>query len=135
MFLSQQAYAMDIIKRAGMQSCKPVATPVNTNPKLGAHAGEMFDNPTLYKSLAGVLQYLTFTRPDIAYAVQQICMHMHGPRSDHLDALKRVIRYIQCTNSFGLTLKKTMDLSLLAYTDADLAACLDTLRFTLGDCV
>jgi len=45
-------------------------------------------------SLAGALQYLTFTRPDIAYAVQQVCLHMHDPREPHLAALKRILRYI-----------------------------------------
>nr|GEY01841.1 uncharacterized mitochondrial protein AtMg00810-like [Tanacetum cinerariifolium] len=48
----------------------------------------MSQDPTLYRSLAGGLQYLTFTRPDISYAVQQICLYMHDPREPHLDALK-----------------------------------------------
>ncbi|KAJ0624958.1 putative RNA-directed DNA polymerase [Helianthus annuus] len=92
MFLSQQSYAADIIERAGMSSCKPAATPVDTNSKLGADSGTAFDNPTLYRSLAGALQYLTFTRPDISYAVQQVCMFMHSPKMDHWNALKRIIR-------------------------------------------
>jgi hypothetical protein len=40
------------------------------------------------------IQYLTFTRPDIAYAVQQICLHMHDPREPHLTAMKRILRYL-----------------------------------------
>ncbi|XP_022003184.1 uncharacterized mitochondrial protein AtMg00810-like [Helianthus annuus] len=69
LFLSQQPYATYIITRAGMQSCNPVATPIDTNAKLGA-SGDLFHDPTLYRSLARALQYLTFTRPDITYAVQ-----------------------------------------------------------------
>ncbi|XP_022005213.1 uncharacterized mitochondrial protein AtMg00810-like [Helianthus annuus] len=72
MFLSQQSYALDIVNRASMSTCNLVATPVDTKPKLGASSGVPFDNPTLYRSLAGALHYLTFTRPDISYAVQQI---------------------------------------------------------------
>ncbi|XP_021980138.1 uncharacterized mitochondrial protein AtMg00810-like [Helianthus annuus] len=135
MFLSQQTYAADIIERAGMSSCEPAATPVDTNSKLGALSGTDFENPTLYWSLAGALQYLTFTRPDISYAIQQVCMHMHAPKTDHWNALKRIIRYIQGTISFGLTLTSHMNPALLAYTDADWAGCPDTRRSTSGYCI
>lgn len=90
MFLSQQMYANKIIQRAGMQACKPV----DTAAKLSVNSGTDFDNSTLYRSPAGALQYLTFTRPDISYAVQQICLHMHAPKTDHWHALKRIVRYI-----------------------------------------
>lgn len=70
MFLSQRKYAEEIIERAGMSSCKPSTTPVDTKSKVGATSSATFDAPTLYRSLAGALQYLTFTRPDISYAVQ-----------------------------------------------------------------
>ncbi|KAJ0601018.1 putative RNA-directed DNA polymerase [Helianthus annuus] len=109
LFLSQHSYALDIIARAGMQTCNPVATPVNTKSKLSAIFSEPFHNSTLYRSLAGALQYLTFTRPDISYAVQQVCMHMHGLKIDHWNALKRIIRYIQGTSSFGLALSSCAD--------------------------
>ncbi|KAJ9554477.1 hypothetical protein OSB04_018522 [Centaurea solstitialis] len=77
MFLSQRKYTEAIIKRATMENCKPVATPVDTNSKLSLSAGKPVDDPSLYRSLAGALQYLTFTLPDISYAVQQICLFMH----------------------------------------------------------
>ncbi|XP_022030534.1 uncharacterized mitochondrial protein AtMg00810-like [Helianthus annuus] len=135
MFLSQQSYALDIVSRAGMSTCNSVATPVDTKPKLSAAASPPFADPTLYRSLAGALQYLTFTRPDISYAVQQICMHMHDPKTDHWNALKRIIRYIKGTADHGLTLSASTDLSLRAYTDADWAGCPDTRRSTSGYCV
>ena len=69
MFLSQRKYALEIIARAGMTSCKPSKTPVDTKSKVSATSGAPFDDPTLYRSLAGALQYLTFTRSDISYAV------------------------------------------------------------------
>ncbi|XP_022040458.1 uncharacterized mitochondrial protein AtMg00810-like [Helianthus annuus] len=135
MFLSQQSYDMDIIDRAGMSSCKSVATPVDTKSKLGATSSSLFDDPTLYRSLTDTLQYLTFTRLDISYAVQQVCMHMHSPRIDHWNALKRIIRYLQGTSSYGLTLGSFTYFSLRAYTDADWAGCPDTRRSTSGYCV
>ncbi|XP_021992156.1 uncharacterized mitochondrial protein AtMg00810-like [Helianthus annuus] len=135
MFLSQQSYATDIIKRANMQNCNPVFTPVDTHAKLSANSSEPFHDPTLYRSLAEALQYLTFTRPDITYAVQQICMHMHAPRTDHWNALKRIIRYLKGTITYGLTLGHTSASSLLAYTDADWAGCPDRRRSTSGYCI
>ncbi|XP_022040828.1 uncharacterized mitochondrial protein AtMg00810-like [Helianthus annuus] len=135
MFLSQQSYALDIIARAGMQSCNPVTSPVDTHSKLSAHSGEDFHDPTLYRSLAGALQYLTFTRADISYAVQQVCMHMHAPKTGYWNALKRIIRYIKGTTSYGLTLCSSATPSLVAYTDANWAGCPDTQRSTSGYCV
>lgn len=134
-FLSQQTYATDIIKRAGMEDCKPCETPVDMNSKLSGELGELIKNPTQYRQLAGALQYLTFTRPDIAYAVNQICLFMHAPRQPHLQALKRIIRYIQGTKDHSLQLLKSNITQLVAYSDADWAGCPDTRRSTSGYCV
>nr|GEW69462.1 ribonuclease H-like domain-containing protein [Tanacetum cinerariifolium] len=57
---------------------------------------DLVSDPMLYQSLAGALRYLTFTRPNISYAVQQVCLYMHGPREPHLVALKRILRYAGC---------------------------------------
>lgn len=56
--------------------CHPVATPVDTKPKLGSIQDAPYDDPIKYRQLAGALQYLTFTRPDISYALQHVftCM-------------------------------------------------------------
>ncbi|KAJ9546692.1 hypothetical protein OSB04_019235 [Centaurea solstitialis] len=70
LFLSQSAFAQEILAQADMVSCNPCSTPADTKTKLAVD-GEPVPNPTLYRSLAGALQHLTFTRPDIAYAVQQ----------------------------------------------------------------
>ena len=66
-----------------MANCKPVATPADTKGKVSAADGKPLDDVTSYRSLAAALQYLTITRPDIAYAVQQVCLHMHAPRDVH----------------------------------------------------
>ena len=135
LFLCQQKYAEEIIDRAGMTSCKPAPTPVDTKAKLSVSLGSPYENPTHYRSLAGALQYLTFMRPDISYAVQQVCLHMHDPKTEHMNALKRVLRYVQGTLNFGLHLSKSSISGLISYTDADWGGCPDTRRSTSGYCV
>jgi hypothetical protein len=93
LLLHQRQYALDILECAGMTDCKPCSTPVDTQTRLSATLGDPVADPT-YRSLAGALQYLTFTRSDLTYAVQQICLHMHDPRESHLAALKRILRYV-----------------------------------------
>ncbi|GKE14519.1 ribonuclease H-like domain-containing protein [Tanacetum coccineum] len=134
MFLSQKKYAMELLERAHMSNCNSTRTPVDTESKLGSD-GDPVSDSTLYRSLAGGLQYLTFTRPDISYAVQQICLHMHDPREPHLAALKRVLRYVRGTLDHGLQLHVSSTSQLNAYTDADWAGCPVTRRSTSGYCV
>ncbi|XP_013601214.1 PREDICTED: uncharacterized mitochondrial protein AtMg00810-like [Brassica oleracea var. oleracea] len=134
-FLSQSLYAQEIIERAGMADCKPIATPVDLKSKLSAEEGPLVPDPTSYRSLAGALQYLTFIRPDISYAVHQICLYMHSPRQQHFQALRRIIRYIKGTISRGLQLVKDRIDSLTAYSDADWRGFPDIRRSTSGYCV
>jgi hypothetical protein len=94
--------------------------------------GAPVSDPTAYRSLAGALQYLTFTRPDIAYVVQQVCLHMHDPREPHLTAAMRILRYLQGTLNYGLLLCRASTLDLVVYTNADCAGCPDTHRSTSG---
>ncbi|XP_066333938.1 uncharacterized mitochondrial protein AtMg00810-like [Miscanthus floridulus] len=132
LILSQRQYTLDILDRHGMSGCNPCSTPVDTCAKVSAYAGPPMDDPTAYCSLAGALQYLTFTRPDIAYAVQQICLHMHDPRETHLIAAKGILRYLQGTISYGLVIPRSAPTQLVIYTDADWAGCPDTRRSTSG---
>jgi hypothetical protein len=135
MFLSQSKYAEEIIEKAAMSSCKPVSTPVDTKAKLSGTSGNPYHDPSEYRSLAGALQYLTFTRPDISYAVQQVCLFMHDPKTQHMTALKRIIRYIKGTSTHGLHLYPSTVDKLTTYTDADWGGCPDTRRSTSGYCV
>ncbi|XP_019102591.2 uncharacterized mitochondrial protein AtMg00810-like [Beta vulgaris subsp. vulgaris] len=112
MLLSQQKYAQEILERAGMGSYKPAATPVDTNAKLSAASGPPVFDPTHYHSLVGALQYLTFTRPDIAYAAQQVFLFMHDPREPHYNASKRILRHIQGTIDHKLHLLSYYSLAL-----------------------
>ncbi|GKB84574.1 ribonuclease H-like domain-containing protein [Tanacetum coccineum] len=91
MFLSQRKYVVEILEKAHMVKCNSSRTPVDTESKLGDD-GDRISDPTLYRSLAGSLQYLTFTCPDISYAVQQIFLYMHDLREPYFSALKRILR-------------------------------------------
>ncbi|XP_020232585.1 uncharacterized protein LOC109812930 [Cajanus cajan] len=126
---------LQIIDRAGMSSCKPSPTPVDTKPKISAATSIPFEDPSLYRSLVVALQYLTFTRPEITYVVQQGCLFMHDPREEHMHALKRILHYIQGTMDLGLHLYPSSTSTILSYTDADWDGCLDTRRSTFGYCV
>ncbi|GKC17270.1 ribonuclease H-like domain-containing protein [Tanacetum coccineum] len=111
-----------------------VVTPVDTESKLGDD-GDPVSDSTLYRSLSSTLQYLTFTPPDISYAVQQVCLHMHDPRESHFSALKRVLRYVSSTLDYVLQLFSSSTTSLVAYSNADWAGCPTTRRSTSRYCV
>lgn len=134
LFLSQRKYALQLLELAHMVNCNPFRTPVDTESKLGPE-GVPVKDPTLYRSLVGCLQYLTFTRLDLSYAVQQICLYMHDPREPHLAALKRILRYVHGALDLSLHLYSSSTTSLVGYTDSDWAGCPSTRRSTLGYCV
>nr|GEV67190.1 ribonuclease H-like domain-containing protein [Tanacetum cinerariifolium] len=134
MFLSQQKYATEVLERAGMLTYNLCRTPIDTDSKLSADGDPVYD-ATLYRILAGALQYLTFTRPDISYTVQQVCLFLHDPREPHFSALKRILCYVRGTLSYGLQLYSSTTFTLVAYSDADWAGCPTTCRSTSGYCV
>ena len=134
-FLSQEQYADDILDRAGISDCKPATTPVDTKAKLPSDAGAPVADPTFYRSIVGALQYLTLTRPDLTYAVQQACLHMHDPKDVHWMFVKRILRYVRGTAGKGLQLHRSSTPALTGYSDADWAGCPDTRRSTSGFCV
>ncbi|GJU65563.1 ribonuclease H-like domain-containing protein [Tanacetum coccineum] len=96
LFLSK--FAKEILERARMQNCK-MCWSVDTESKLGPDGDP---DSTLYRSIAGALQYLTFTRADLSYVFQQFCLYMHDPREPHFNALKRILRYVCGTIDYGL---------------------------------
>ncbi|GJV01203.1 ribonuclease H-like domain-containing protein [Tanacetum coccineum] len=106
LFLSQKKYVVEILERAHMVNCNPNQTPVDTKSKLGID-GDLVLDPTIYRSLAGSLQYLTFTHPDISYAVQQVCLYMHDPQEPHFLALKRILRYVRDWDGWPSTRRST----------------------------
>src|SRR5688572_25693111 len=85
--------------------------------------------------MVGALQYLTLTRPDISYAVQQVCLHMHVPHDVHAALLKRILHYIKGMTTHSLQLFATTTPILTAYSDANWAGCPYTRWSMSGFCV
>lgn len=131
LFLTQTKYAHDILDRAGLLDSKPISTPLSTSEYL-VSIGSPFSDPTLYRSLVGALQYLTITCPDLSYAVNQVSQFLHSPTTDHFQAVKRILRYVKGTMSYVLLFTPPPTSSLVGYSDADWARCIDTRRSTYG---
>jgi hypothetical protein len=75
---------------------------------------------------------MMFTRPDIAYTMQQICLHMHDPQEPHLMAMKRILCYLHGTPDFSLLLCRSFNSDLVVYTNANWVGCPDSRRSTSG---
>nr|CAC37623.1 copia-like polyprotein [Arabidopsis thaliana] len=133
LFLHQHAYASDILHQAGMTECNPMPTPLPQH--LEDLNSEPFEEPTYFRSLAGKLQYLTITRPDIQYAVNFICQRMHAPTNSDFGLLKRILRYVKGTINMGLPIRKHHNPVLSGFCDSDYAGCKDTRRSTTGFCI
>jgi hypothetical protein len=118
-----------------MNNCKPVNTPSDTKPKASASDGQPMRDMSWYRNMARALQYLTLKRSDIAYAVQQVCLHMHTPNDVHAAMIKRLLRYLKGTREHGLHISAASSPTLTAYNDADWVGCPDTRRSTSGFCV
>ncbi|KAM2196223.1 hypothetical protein ACFX1R_030129 [Malus domestica] len=131
-FLSQSKYAQDLLHKVGMDDCKSVTTPCRPHTQFLDSDGTPLADPTLYRSLVGALQYITFTRPDLAYAVNAACQYMNTPTAVHYDLVKRILRYVQGTISYGLTYSSSSDSSLVAFSDSDWAADPNTRRSITG---
>jgi hypothetical protein len=132
LFLTQRQFALDILERAGMVECKSILMSVDTQAKVSVESELPIADPIYFKSLAGALEYQTFSHLDIAYAVQQICLHMHDPQESHLTAMKHTLRYLWGTLDYDILLRYSASSELTVYTDAEWAGCTDTRRSTLG---
>ncbi|XP_014660837.1 uncharacterized protein LOC106804380 [Setaria italica] len=109
-----------------MAKCHSTASPVDTHAKLSATDSNKLKDGSEYRSLAGALQYLTLTRLDLVYVVQQVCLFMHDPCEPHLTLIKHILRYVKGTLSSELHIGTGHVQSLTAYSDADWAGCPDS---------
>ena len=109
-----------------------MSSPLDLSHKLTAEEGDLLANPSLYRRGIGKLNFLTNTRPDLAFAVQHLSQFMHAPRTPHYHAFLHVLRYIKSQPDFGILLHRNTDFSLQAYCDSDWAACPHTRRSVSG---
>ena len=125
-FLHQHKYIQELIALAGLQEGRSVDTPLEVNVKYHRDEGDFLSNPSLYRQLVGILNYLTITRLYISFFVQQVSQFMQAPTHLHLVVVRRIVRYLHDTSSRGLFFPVDSPICLVAYSDADWADCFDT---------
>ncbi|WOG93565.1 hypothetical protein DCAR_0312851 [Daucus carota subsp. sativus] len=131
-FLSQHRHIADILINHNMANAKPVGTPLSTSETLRLNDGSCLTDASTYRKIVGSLQYLTVTRPDVAYAVNRLSQFMHQPTEKHLQSLKRLLRYLKQTIHHGLFLKRGQSIILSAFSDSDWGGCREVGRSTTG---
>ncbi|GJR96273.1 retrovirus-related pol polyprotein from transposon TNT 1-94 [Tanacetum coccineum] len=131
-FINQSKYSSKIVKKYGLQSTYSVDTPMIENKKLDEDLQGKQVDATLYHGMIGSLMYLTSSRPDLIYAVCLCARYQAKPTEKHLNAVKRIFRYLKGTINMGLWYSKDTGMSMTAYADADHAGCQDTRRSTSG---
>ena len=133
-WIGQPCYTEEILKRFTMDQAKPMKTPVNACEKLNqaTEDSETVDK-NLYQSAVGSLLYLsTHTRPDIAFAVSNVAKFCSRPTKEHWTAVKRIMRYLKGTTSYGLLYCETNPKNCVGYSDADWGGDTDDYKSTSG---
>ncbi|GJW22157.1 retrotransposon protein, putative, ty1-copia subclass [Tanacetum coccineum] len=131
-FLNQSKYALESLKKYGMESSDPVDTPMVEKSKLDEDPEGKAVDPTHYREMVGTLMYLTASRPDLTFVVCMCSRYQVKPTEKHLHALKKIFKYLRGTINRGLWYPKDIFIALTAYADVDHAGCKDTRRSTSG---
>lgn len=129
-FISQCKYSNEILDKFDMSNSKPVGVLVVPGFKLSKVGEGAKLDATYYKQIVGILMYLISTRPDIMYSVALISRYMENPTEIHMQAAKRVMRYLKGTTDLGILYIKPKLNKLPRYTDNDYAGDLDDRRST-----
>nr|GEX73906.1 uncharacterized mitochondrial protein AtMg00810-like [Tanacetum cinerariifolium] len=118
--------------KKSMLSSDSVDTPLVEKSKLDEDLQGKLVDATFYHVMIGSLMYLTSSRPDLTYAICLCARYQEKPTEKHLNAVKRIFRYLKGTINMGIWYSKDTCMSLTAYADADHAGCQDTRRSTSG---
>ncbi|GKD41273.1 retrovirus-related pol polyprotein from transposon TNT 1-94, partial [Tanacetum coccineum] len=125
-------YALEILKKHGMDKCDSIGTLLATKPKLDAGMSGIPIDQTKYHSMIGSLMYPTSSRPDIVQGVCYCVRYQARPTEKHLKEFKWIFRYLKGTINMGLWYPKYSGFQLTAFLDADHAVCIDTRKSTFG---
>ncbi|GAU37763.1 hypothetical protein TSUD_102800 [Trifolium subterraneum] len=121
LIVHQKKYVTDVLKRFNMMDCNPANTPMEISLKLSNdEEGESVD-ATLYKQMVGCLLYVCNSRPDISHSVGIVSRFMHKPKVTHMQAVKRIIRYLHGTIDYGILFPKPTGHkgNLIGFCDSD----------------
>ncbi|GJY83858.1 putative ribonuclease H-like domain-containing protein [Tanacetum coccineum] len=131
-FLNQSKYALESLKKYGMEICNPIHTPMVEKSKLDEDPQGKAIVLTCYRGMIGTLMYLTSSRPDLVFVVCMCARYQAKPTEKHLHAVKLIFRYLRGTINMGLWYLKDSCIALTAFADADHAGCQDTRKITSG---
>src|SRR3954471_12889078 len=100
-FVSQTKYCIELLKRFGMSEAKEIDTPMETNGNLDKDENGKEVDVKMYRGMIGSLLYLTASRPDIVFSVCMCARYQSCPKESHLRAVKRILRYLRGTTTYG----------------------------------
>ncbi|GJX31853.1 retrovirus-related pol polyprotein from transposon TNT 1-94 [Tanacetum coccineum] len=130
-FISQSQYAIELLKKHGLDECVSMSTPMATE-RLDADLQGTLSDQTTYRRMIGGLMYLTASRPDISFATFVCARYQARPMVKHLKEVKWIFRYLRQSYNMGLWYPKDFGFELIAYSDADHAGCKDDCKSTSG---
>ncbi|GJY62218.1 hypothetical protein Tco_0462875, partial [Tanacetum coccineum] len=133
-FLSQDKYVGDILKKFGLSDVRSAKTPMDKEHPWGKDGTGKDVELHLYRSMIGSLMYLTASRPDIMFAVCACARHQVTPKECHLHAVKRIFRYLKCHPMLGLWYPKESPFDLVAFSDSDYGGANQDRKSTSGGC-
>ncbi|GKE31963.1 putative ribonuclease H-like domain-containing protein, partial [Tanacetum coccineum] len=133
-FISQDKYVDEILKKFGFSTVKTASTPIETSKSLMKDENDEDVDVHLYRSMIGPLMYLTSSRPDIMFAVCACARFQVTPKVSHLHAMKRIFRYLKGQPKLGLWYPKDSPFVLEAYTDSNYAGASLDRKSTTGGC-
>jgi hypothetical protein len=131
-FMTQRGYVRLIVKELGLNECNTSPTPMAENSKLSTYMGEKHVDIHLYQKMVGKLIYLTNTLPNISYVVGVVSKYMATPQKPHMEAIKKIFRYLCGTIDFGLMFTSTRKVKLEGFIDVDWACDINTRKSTIG---
>ncbi|KAH9783113.1 hypothetical protein KPL71_009187 [Citrus sinensis] len=131
-YLSQSKYIADILAKHNMADCSPVPTPMATGHYLTKGSGSVISNSSQYRSAVGALQYVTLTRPEIAFSVNKLSQFLASPTAEHWESCKRLLRYLKGTIHFGLHFYHYGTMQINCFSDSDWACDKDDRKSVAG---
>ncbi|GJU10937.1 putative ribonuclease H-like domain-containing protein [Tanacetum coccineum] len=133
-FISQDKYVAEILKKFDFASVKTASTPIETQKPLVKDKEASDVDVHLYRSMISSLMYLTASRPDIMFAVYACSRFQVTPKTFHLNAIKRIFRYLKGKPKLGLWYLRVSSFDLEAYSDSDYARANLDRKSTTGGC-
>ena len=135
MYLTQSRYIENMSEKPAILNTKPCSTPATVGKPLIVLGGEPMKNQKLYMSVIGSLQYVTHTKPNLAFVINRLSQFLQSPTMTHWNAVKRVLRYLKGTKDMGLHIKHSDELNLSSYLDANWACSPNDRKSIAGYCV